>query len=196
MKTKKQSDKPWQFKPGNKHAWKPGQSGGGQGGRKSKHEKALAREFGAQVNPKTGRSKNQHLFEVLYRQGCQGNVRAAELYLSYAVGKPVQYNVTAEWSVDTLRESLEAGMKRVQAAQAIPVPLLEAENTEAAKAAKAEPADQAGAIDEPVSNAQLEAPRQPVFIERERPPQNIHDALNRRTRDPQQIGESFGSWRH
>ena len=35
---------------------------------------------------------------MLYRQGCQGNVRASELYLAYRWGKPVQYTVAAELS--------------------------------------------------------------------------------------------------
>ena len=129
-------------------------------------------------------------------------MRAAELYLSYAVGKPVQQqiNFNAEVSAEGLRAALEAGIKRVQASTeaAIPVPILEAENPAAAKA-KAKPADPV-----PEVNAQDEAermgidvpfvPRQPV-IRIEQAPRNIFDALNRTTRDPIQIGESFGSWR-
>jgi hypothetical protein len=66
---------------------------------------------------------------------------------------------------------------------------IQAENARAAAAAKAKPADPV-----PEVNALDEAPRQPV-IQREQEPRNIFDALNRPTRDPVQVGESFGSWR-
>ena len=55
-------------------------------------------EFGSHFNPKMGKTRDEHLIEMLYRQGCQGNVRASELYLAYRWGKPVQYTVTAELS--------------------------------------------------------------------------------------------------
>jgi hypothetical protein len=86
------------FKPGNKSAWKPGQSGGNSGGRKSKDLRRVVEEFGSHFNPKMGKTRDEHLIEMLYRQGCQGNVRASELYLAYRWGKPVQYTVAAELS--------------------------------------------------------------------------------------------------
>jgi hypothetical protein len=68
---------------------------------------------------------------------------------------------------------------------------IEAEKARAAaKAAKSKPADPVPEVIE----ERDEVPRQPV-IQRERPPQSIFDALDRPTRDPMQIGESFGSWR-
>ena len=97
MKQKKQSDKPWQFQPGHKWRWKPGQSGGNQGGRSGKDARKAAEEFGSQVM-KNGLSRDEHLIALLYRQACQGSVRATELYLAYRYGKPVQYSVTAELS--------------------------------------------------------------------------------------------------
>jgi hypothetical protein len=67
---------------------------------------------------------------------------------------------------------------------------IEAENAAAAKAAKAKPADPVPEV----MQEQDEAPRQ-LVIQREQPPRTIFEALNRPTRDPMQIGESFGSWR-
>jgi hypothetical protein len=142
-----------------------------------------------------GLSRDEHFWQSLYRRAMQGNMRAAELWANYRYGKPVQYNVTAEWSVEGLRESLAAGIKRVEAGQAITVPLLEAENAEAAKAEAAASAKAKTADPVPEVNALDEAPIRPVVIQRQRPPQNIFDALNRPTRDPMLIGESFGSWR-
>jgi hypothetical protein len=47
----------------------------------------------------------------------------------------------------------------------------------------------------PEVNALDEAPqRQPVIIQRQREPQSIFEALDRPTRDSQQVGESYGSW--
>lgn len=65
---------------------------------KQKDAKRLAEEFGTQINPKTGRSMDEHFIQLLYRRACQGNMRAAELWANYRWGKPVQYTVTAELS--------------------------------------------------------------------------------------------------
>ena len=180
------------LKAGHSRRWKPGRSGNPSGiSGKQTDARGLAEDFGTLVNPNTGRTMDEHFIQLLYRRACQGNMRAAELWANYRWGKPVQYNVTAEFSAEGLREALEAGIKRVQASTeaAIPVPILEAENPAAAKA-KAKPAD---SVPE-VMQERDEAPRQPV-IQREQEPRNIFDALNRPTRDPVQVGESFGSWR-
>ena len=100
MRTKRQSDrKPWQFQPGHKWRWRPGQSGGNQGGRSGKDARKLAEEFGAEVM-KNGLSRDEHLLALLYRQACQGSVRATELYLAYRYGKPTQVTLTAELSTE------------------------------------------------------------------------------------------------
>jgi hypothetical protein len=49
---------------------------------------------------KNGLTRDEHLLELLYRQACQGNVRAKELYLAYRFGKPTQVTLTAELSTE------------------------------------------------------------------------------------------------
>ena len=72
--------------------WKPGESGNikGRPPGGSSDAKALAREFGEEINPKTGRTRDEHLLGLLYRRACQGNMKAAELWAGYRWGKPTQ----------------------------------------------------------------------------------------------------------
>jgi hypothetical protein len=49
---------------------------------------------------KNGLSRDEHLLALLYRQACQGSVRATELYLAYRYGKPTQVTLTAELSTE------------------------------------------------------------------------------------------------
>ena len=87
------------FKKGNKYAWKPGQCGNPSGvgsGRPSKNLQKIAEALGTEPHGKTGKDKDQHLMEAIYRRACEGNIRAAELYLAYRWGKPVQINLNAD----------------------------------------------------------------------------------------------------
>jgi hypothetical protein len=45
-----------------------------------------------------------------------------------------------------------------------------------------------------VVEGQNEAPMRPVIQKKEQEPRDIFEALNRPTRDSQQVGESYGSW--
>ena len=96
MKRKKADRDPssGRFQPGNGLRWQPGASGNPSG--TARDARKLAEAFGTQVNPKTGRSRDEHLLQLVYRQACQGSVRSQELYFAYRWGKPVQYSVTAE----------------------------------------------------------------------------------------------------
>jgi len=81
------------LKAGHSRRWKPGRSGNPSGiSGKQKDARGLAEEFGAQVM-KNGLSRDEHILALLYRQGCQGSVRATELYLaSLRAASSVQRN--------------------------------------------------------------------------------------------------------
>lgn len=75
----------------------PGKSGNPTGARRYATLSQITKEIGETVL-RNGRTKDEQLMETLHRRGCQGNVKAAELYLGYRFGRPVQQNVnlTAE----------------------------------------------------------------------------------------------------
>jgi len=103
------------FKKGNKYAWKPGQCGnpsGVGGGRPSKNLQKIAEEFGSEEHGRTGKDRDAHLIEVLYRQACQGKIRAAELYLAYRYGKPVQQQINV--NADLTAEQKVSGMSEIE----------------------------------------------------------------------------------
>ena len=69
----------------------PGQSGNARGSSRVVRDiRQLTREIGEEYDPKMGKSKDRHLMETLYRRACQGNMKAAELYLAYGYGRPAQ----------------------------------------------------------------------------------------------------------
>jgi len=71
------------FQPGNEFRWKPGQSGNPSGTRTPNDVKKIAQAIGEEYDPKMGRTRDDHLMRLLYRKGCQGNLKAAELWLAY-----------------------------------------------------------------------------------------------------------------
>ena len=54
-----------------------------KGAGRPKHISQIAKELGEQAHGKTGKSRDEHLFEMLYRRGCQGDDKATSLYLGY-----------------------------------------------------------------------------------------------------------------
>src|SRR5215472_8742735 len=77
------------FKRGNKYRWKPGECGNPSGigsGRPSKNLQKIAEEFGSETFAKSGKTRDEHLIDVIYRKACQGSPRHAEMYLNYRYG--------------------------------------------------------------------------------------------------------------
>jgi hypothetical protein len=95
------------FQPGNEFRWKPGESGNPKG-RTPNDVKQIAREFGEQYDPKMGKTRDEHLMGLLYRKGCQGNLKAAELWLAYRWGRPIQQQVNL--NIEPTKEEKIAAM--------------------------------------------------------------------------------------
>jgi hypothetical protein len=88
--------------------WKKGCSSPNPAGRPpSKHINQIAKEFGEQAHGKTGRSKDEHIIEMLYRRGCQGDDRAASLYLGYRWGRPVEQTVNLNENTNSTKMTME-----------------------------------------------------------------------------------------
>jgi hypothetical protein len=78
----------------------------------SKTARQLTEEIGTEYNPRTGKTKDQHFMEGLYRRACQGSAKAQELWAAYRWHRPLQaqLNVNADLPSDdeSLREVEEA----------------------------------------------------------------------------------------
>jgi hypothetical protein len=68
----------------------PGMSGNPKGRPRILDAMRAAKEFGDQLHGQTDKTKDQHLFELIYRRACQGDMQAARLYLGYRFGNPAQ----------------------------------------------------------------------------------------------------------
>lgn len=55
-----------------------------------------------------GKTRDEHLMGLLYRKGCQGSLKAAELWLAYRWGKPTQAQIN--YNVEPTKEQKIAGM--------------------------------------------------------------------------------------
>ena len=68
----------------------PGVSGNPRGRPRILDAMRAAKEFGDQQHGQSDKTKDQHLFELIYRRACQGDMQAARLYLGYRFGNPAQ----------------------------------------------------------------------------------------------------------
>lgn len=65
------------------------------------------REIGEETHGCTKETKDQHLMRTLYRRACQGDDRAASLYLGYRWGRPVEQSVNLNENTNTSRMDLD-----------------------------------------------------------------------------------------
>jgi hypothetical protein len=117
-----------------KWKWKKGQSGnpsGGPGRPPSKHISQIAKEYGEQPHGKTGKTKDEHALELLYRRGCQGNDKAMSTWLAYRWGRPVEQTVSfnananmnePQMSIEEVDQKLTGMFERMGIPRAVATP--------------------------------------------------------------------------
>lgn len=80
----------------------------------SKHISQIAKEYGEQPHGKTGKTKDEHAMEVLYRRGCQGDDRAMSTWLAYRWGRPVEQTVNLNADLNKPIATLEQIREQIQ----------------------------------------------------------------------------------
>ncbi len=115
--------KPNQFQPGNKFAWRPGETGNPAGRPRTGVFSEAVKAILDETDPKLQKTEAQRiLMEQAYRRARQGSIRHLELLIAYAEGRPkqgieletkVNYHDALVKAKERLREHQQSELERL-----------------------------------------------------------------------------------